>query len=69
MSLKEKATKGAATASALYALVNVTRNDVHDEVDRVTLAGVPLFSRDDKGKPYLFGLIPLKRRKAPRRAE
>ncbi len=58
--------KAAGLAAAVAAVVNVRKNDMHDEVDRVTLAGIPLFTRNDVGKPYLFGLIPLKRRKAPR---
>ncbi len=61
--------KAAGTAAALAAVVSVQKNDVHNEVDRVTLAGIPLFTRNEVGKPYLFGFIPLKRRKAPRRAE
>jgi hypothetical protein len=66
MALIDKAKKAAGAAAGVAVLVNVTRNDVHNEVDRVTLAGVPLFTRDEKGKPFLFGIIPLRRRKAPR---
>ena len=58
--------KAAGVAAAAYAVISVRRNDVHNEVDRVSLAGIPLFTRDEVGKPYLFGFIPLKRRKAPR---
>ncbi len=58
--------KAAGLAAAVAAVVSVQKNDVHDEVDRVSLAGIPLFTRNDAGKPFLFGLIPLKRRKAPR---
>lgn len=65
--MNNKLGKAAATAAALAAVVSVQRNDVHNEVERVTLAGVPLFTRDEQGKPYLFGWIPLKRRRGPRR--
>ncbi len=64
MSVLKKVAKGA----ALVAMVNVQRNDVHNEVDRVTFGGIPLFSRDENGRPSILG-IPFKRRKAPRRAD
>jgi hypothetical protein len=66
MGIIDKAKQAAGTVAGVAVLVNVTKNDVHHEVDRVTLAGVPLFTRDQAGKPFLFGLIPLRRRKAPR---
>jgi hypothetical protein len=65
MGLEDKAKKVAGVVAGVAVLVNVRRNDLHDEVDLVSLAGVPLFSRDEKGNPRLFG-IPLKRRRAPR---
>ncbi len=58
--------KVAGLAAAVAAVVSVQKNDVHGEVDRVSRAGIPLFARSETGKPFLFGLIPLKRRKAPR---
>lgn len=63
--LVQKVTKAAGTAAGVWAMVNVTVNDVHHEVDRVTFAGIPLFKRDDKGNPRILG-IPFKRRRAPR---
>jgi hypothetical protein len=62
----EKLKQAAKAASAVAVLVNVTRNDVHGEIDRVTLAGLPLFSRDGAGNPKLFGLFKLRRRRGPR---
>lgn len=62
----EKLKKAAGAASAVAVLVNITKNDVHNEIDRVTFAGLPLFTRDRAGKPKLFGLIPLRRRRGPR---
>ncbi len=49
-------------------MVNITRNDVHDEIERVTFAGLPLFARDAKGNPRVLG-IRFKRRKGPRAAD
>jgi hypothetical protein len=66
MGIVDKGKQAAATAGALAVLVKVTRSGDAQEVDRVTLAGVPLFTRDDAGKPYLFGIIPMKRRRKPR---
>lgn len=63
--LLDKAKTGASAAVAAAALVNVTINDVHREVDRVTFAGIPLFSRDERGNPRVLG-IRFRRRKAPR---
>jgi hypothetical protein len=58
--------RAAKTASALAVLVSVQRNDVHHEVDRVTFAGLPLFERDEKGNPKLFGIFKMRRRRGPR---
>lgn len=66
MGVVDKAKRAAGLVSGVAVLVNVTRNDVFGEVDAVTLGGIPLFKRDAAGKPFLFGLIPLKRRRAPR---
>ena len=53
--------KTAAKVAAAAALVSVSRNDVHNEVDRVTFAGIPLFSRDQEtGAPRVLG-IPFRR--------
>ncbi len=68
MSLKAKASKAAGAAGAIAAMVNITRNDVHDEIERVTFAGLPLFKRDAKGNPRVLG-IRFKRRKGPRAAD
>ena len=65
MGLIDKAKKGATTAAAAAALVNITINDVHNEVERVSFAGIPLFKRDERGNPRVLG-IPFKRRKKPR---
>lgn len=65
MGIIGKFKQAAGTIAGVAVLVNVTKNDVHHEVDRVTLAGVPLFTRDAKGNPSLLG-IRLRRRKAPR---
>lgn len=61
----EKVTKAATVAGGIAALVTVTRSAEHNEVETVTLAGVPLFSRDLDGNPRIFG-IPFRRRRAPR---
>ncbi len=66
--MKDKAGKVAGAAGAVMALVNITHNDVHDEVDRVTFAGLPIFKRDAKGNPRVLG-IRFKRRKGPRAAD
>ncbi len=60
-----KLVRNAAKLGALIALVNVRRNDAYDEVERVSLAGIPLFSRDEQGRPRVLG-ISFKRRR-PRR--
>ncbi len=65
MGIIDKGKKAAGAAAAVGALVNVQVNDVHHEVDRVSFAGIPLFSRDDAGNPRVLG-IRFKRRKAPR---
>lgn len=63
--LVHKATQAAGAVAGVAALVNITVNDVHAEVDRVTFAGIPLFARDARGNPRILG-IPFRRRKAPR---
>lgn len=65
MGIVDKGKKAAGAAAAAAALVNITINDVHNEVERVTFAGIPLFKRDDKGNPRILG-IPFKRRRPPR---
>ncbi len=65
MSLKVKAAKAAGAAGAVMTLVNVTKNDVYNEIDRVTFAGIPLFKRDAAGNPRVFG-IRFRRRRGPR---
>lgn len=60
-----KLKKAAGAASAVAVLVNVTRNDIYDEVDRVTFAGLPIFQRDQAGNPRIFG-IRFRRRRGPR---
>lgn len=57
--------KVAGAASAIAVLVNVTKNDVHGEIERVTFAGLPLFKRDLAGNPRVLG-IKFKRRRGPR---
>ncbi len=61
-----KLKKAGGVVAAIATQLDVQRNDVHGEIDRVAIGPVPLFTRDDKGKPYLFGFIPMRRRKAPR---
>lgn len=61
----EKLKKAATAASALAALVNVTKH-ASGEVERVTFAGLPLFSRDEAGNPRLLGLFKVRRRRGPR---
>ncbi len=63
---KENLKKVASAVGAAAVLVNITRNDVHNEVDAVTFAGLPLFTRDEKGNPKLFGIFKMKRRRGPR---
>ena len=65
MAIEDKVKKAAGAVAAVAVLVNVRRNDVYNEVDSVTLAGISLFSRDGNGNPRLLG-IPLRRRRAPR---
>lgn len=65
MALEDKVKKAAGAAAAVAVLVSVKRSLEHNEVESVSLAGIPLFSRDDKGNPRIFG-IPLRRRRAPR---
>ncbi len=60
-----KASKAAGAVATAWAMVNITVNDVHQEVDKVTFAGIPLFKRDAAGNPKILG-IPFKRRRAPR---
>lgn len=60
-----KLKKAAGAASAVAVLVNVTKNDLYHEIDRVTFAGIPIFKRDQAGNPSLFG-IRLRRRRGPR---
>ncbi len=68
MGIVDKATKGAATVATVAALVKVTINEEHGEVDRFAVVGIPLFKRDKDGNPRLFG-IPFKRRRGPRDAK
>jgi hypothetical protein len=65
MGIVDKAKQAAGTIAGVAVLVNVTHNDVHHEVDKVTLAGIPLFKRDAEGNPSILG-IRFRRRKAPR---
>jgi hypothetical protein len=51
-----KATKVLTGAAALAAAVKVELNDEHDEVERVDVLGVPLFKRDDQGRPRILGI-------------
>lgn len=64
----EKLKKAVGAASAIAVLVNVTKNDVHHEVDRVTFAGLPIFKRDAQGNPQILG-IRFRRRRGPRAQE
>lgn len=55
-------------ASALAAAVSAHYNAEHDEFDRVTVLGVPLFLRDERGNPRVLG-IPFRRWiRGPRRS-
>lgn len=65
MGIIDRTKKAAGAVAAASALVNVTINDVHREVDLVTFAGIPLFKRDERGNPRVLG-IPFKRRRPPR---
>ena len=65
MSWSDKVKKGSAAAATAAALVSVTINDVHHEVDSVKVAGIPIFKRDADGNPRVLG-IKFRRRKAPR---
>lgn len=56
MSKIDKAQKVLTGAAALAAAVQVHVNEEHNEVDRVAVLGVPLFTRDDAGTPRVLGL-------------
>lgn len=43
-------------AAAIAALVKADYNEQHDEYDRVSIAGVPLFRRDERGNPRVLGI-------------
>lgn len=61
----DKLKQAAKTAGALAVLVTVQKNDVHNEVDVVRFAGIPVFKRDAAGNPRIFG-IRFKRLRGPR---
>jgi len=59
MSLDEKlqkTTKVLTGAAALAAAVKVELHPERDEVEKVTVLGVPLFKRDDDGRPRVLGI-------------
>lgn len=64
----DKLKQAAKTAGALAVLVSVEKNDVHNEVEAVRFAGLPIFKRDAKGNPRIFG-IRFKRLRGPRAEE
>ncbi len=59
MSLDDKlktTTKVLTGAAAVASAVKVEVSDQHHEVERVAVLGIPLFVRDDKGLPRVFGV-------------
>jgi hypothetical protein len=59
MTLEDK-TKKATTvltgAAALAATIKAEYNEQHGEYDKVTIAGIPVFKRDERGNPKLLGI-------------
>lgn len=43
-------------ASALAATITAHYNEEHDEFDRVAILGVPVFKRDEMGRPRVLGI-------------
>jgi hypothetical protein len=54
--IEDKATKVLTGAAAVAAAVKVTLDEEHDEVAKVQVLGVPLFKRDDAGRPRVLGI-------------
>ena len=55
-----KAKKAAAVVTTFAAAVDVHRDADSGEIDKVTFAKVPLFTRDERGNPKVLG-IPFRR--------
>lgn len=43
-------------AAAAAALINAHYDDEHGEYQKVTVAGLPVFKRDERGNPKVFGI-------------
>ena len=52
----DKAQKVLTGAAALAAAVKVELHPERDEVERVSVLGVPLFKRDEDGRPRVLGI-------------
>jgi hypothetical protein len=46
----------AGAVGAVLAPLDVQRDEEHGEIKRVTYARVPLFWRDERGRPRVFGI-------------
>lgn len=65
---EDKARRVLTGAAAIASAVRATYNHEHDEFDEVTLLGVPVWRRDELGRPRLLG-IPFGRwARGPRKA-
>lgn len=56
----DRAKKIAGKVATAALLVSVERDDQHNEVASVSFAGIPLFKRDEAGRPKILG-IPFRR--------
>lgn len=52
----KKVARAATFVAALTAPLEVERDHAHDEVTRVSYARIPLFSRDESGRPRVLGI-------------